>query len=79
MSSGLLRFGMVHSSLKNQSLNGPTLEAWITQMAQIKGVFLIVISMIKKSDENLGVNDATAYYNRLEKAHSDRHEISMPE
>jgi len=51
-------------------------------MARIKGLFLFVIfvlSVVKKRDEIFGENEARAYYDRLEKAHSAPHEIRMQE
>ena len=48
-------------------------------MEQIKGLLLFVISVVKKSDENFGVNEAKAYYDRLEKMHGEQYEIKMRE
>ena len=36
-----------------------------------------VISVVKKCDDIFGVNKTMAYYDRLEKTHSDRYDIKM--
>ena len=48
-------------------------------MAQIKGLFVFVISVVKKSDEIFAVNEAKSYYDGLGKAQSDRYGIRIPE
>jgi hypothetical protein len=49
----------------------------MAQMAQIKGLLLFVISVVKRSNGIFGVNETEAYYGRLEKTYSARYEINM--